>query len=137
MTTADFPIGEPWRIAALWALNIVCLAVADRVAVGSRLSPEGSRKLIHVIAGCLAAAGLWIVSGFARGIDGAAHGATVAAGGATLAVLGCALDYDYPVAHADLKEALIERGGVVSEHRPGTGQLSRCDVAVRPSSTHL
>src|SRR5262249_37134921 len=67
----------------------------------------------------LAAAGLVVVSGLARGIDGEAHRGALESGGLTVAVLGCGVDRDYPAAHATLAERIRERGLVVSEYEPG------------------
>src|SRR5438552_18371328 len=67
----------------------------------------------------LAAAGLVVVSGLARGVDGEAHRGALDAGGLTVAVLGCGIDRDYPAAHADLARRICERGRVVSEYEPG------------------
>jgi DNA processing protein len=67
----------------------------------------------------LAAAGLVVVSGLARGIDGEAHRGALDAGGVTVAVLGCGIDRDYPAAHAELARRICERGLVVSEYEPG------------------
>jgi DNA processing protein len=67
----------------------------------------------------LAAAGLVVVSGLARGIDGEAHRGALEAGGLTVAVLGCGIDRDYPAAHAELARRICERGLVVSEYEPG------------------
>jgi DNA processing protein len=67
----------------------------------------------------LAAAGLVVISGLARGIDGEAHRGALAAGGLTLAVLGCGIDRDYPASHAQLSRRVEERGLVVSEYGPG------------------
>src|ERR671911_3101998 len=67
----------------------------------------------------LAAAGLVVVSGLARGGDGEAHRGAVDAGGATIAVLGCGVDRDYPAAHAELAARIGASGLVVSEYAPG------------------
>jgi DNA processing protein len=67
----------------------------------------------------LAAAGLVVVSGMARGIDGEAHRGALDAGGSTVAVLGCGIDRDYPAAHAELARRICERGLVVSEYEHG------------------
>ena len=67
----------------------------------------------------LAAAGLVVVSGLARGVDGEAHRGAVEAGGATVAVLGCGIDRDYPAVHTALARRICERGLVVSEYEPG------------------
>ena len=67
----------------------------------------------------LAAAGLVVVSGMARGVDGEAHRGALEAGGSTVAVLGCGVDRDYPAAHADLARRICEDGLVVSEYPPG------------------
>ncbi len=66
----------------------------------------------------LAAAGLVIVSGLARGVDGEAHRGALEAG-ATVAVLGCGIDRDYPARHAELARRIAERGLIVSEYAPG------------------
>jgi len=68
----------------------------------------------------LAEAGLVVVSGMARGIDGEAHRGALDADGITVAVLGCGIDRDYPAAHAELARAIVAAGGlVVSEYEPG------------------
>jgi len=67
----------------------------------------------------LAAAGVLVVSGLARGIDGEAHRGALATRGHTVAVLGCGIDRDYPAAHASLARSIMERSLVVSEYEPG------------------
>ena len=68
----------------------------------------------------IAGAGWVLVSGLARGIDGAAHAGTVTAGGAGIAVLGCGPDIHYPPEHRTLGDRLVEAGGaVVTEYPPG------------------
>jgi DNA processing protein len=95
------------------------LAQAAVAVVGARsCSPYGSqvaRQLAHE----LAAAGLVIVSGLARGIDGEAHRGALEAGGKTVAVLGCGIDRDYPRSHAELARRIREQGAVVSEYPCG------------------
>jgi DNA processing protein len=87
--------------------------------VGARAcSPYGAQVARRL--GCdLAAAGLVVVSGLARGIDGEAHRGALEAGGLTVAVLGCGIDRDYPAAHAELARRIRERGLIVSEYEPG------------------
>jgi DNA processing protein len=67
----------------------------------------------------LAAAGVVVVSGMARGVDGEAHRGALDADGPTVAVLGCGIDRDYPAAHAGLASAIAERSLLVSEYEPG------------------
>ena len=67
----------------------------------------------------LAAAGVVVVSGLARGVDAEAHRGALEADGVTVAVLGCGVDRDYPAAHAELARRIAETGLVVSEYPPG------------------
>jgi DNA processing protein len=87
--------------------------------VGARAcSPYGS-QVARRLGRELAAAGLVVVSGLARGVDGEAHRGALEAGGTTVAVLGCGIDRDYPAAHAELARRIRESGLVVSEYEPG------------------
>jgi DNA processing protein len=87
--------------------------------VGARsCSPYGA-QVARTLGRELAAAGLVVVSGLARGIDGEAHRGALEAGGKTVAVLGCGVDRDYPAAHAELAVRICERGLIVSEYAPG------------------
>jgi DNA processing protein len=68
----------------------------------------------------LGAAGVVVVSGLARGVDGEAHRGALEVGGATVAVLGCGVDRDYPAAHRELARRIVETGGLVaSEYEAG------------------
>jgi DNA processing protein len=68
----------------------------------------------------LGGAGVVVVSGLARGIDGEAHRGALEAGGLTVAVLGCGIDRDYPAAHAELARRIVNAGGlIVSEYDAG------------------
>ncbi|HEX7636983.1 MAG TPA: DNA-processing protein DprA, partial [Burkholderiaceae bacterium] len=64
--------------------------------------------------------GLAVVSGLARGIDGAAHEGALASAAGTLAFVGSGLDQPYPPDHAELAARIAEHGLVASEHAPGT-----------------
>lgn len=66
----------------------------------------------------LAAAGVLVLSGLARGIDAAAHRGALEAG-VTVAVLGCGIDRDYPRAHAALAAQIAGTGLILSEYPPG------------------
>jgi DNA processing protein len=87
--------------------------------VGARAcSPYGS-QVARMLGRELAAAGLVVVSGLARGVDGEAHRGALEAGGATVGVLGCGIDRDYPAAHRELARRISQSGLVVSEYAPG------------------
>ena len=111
----DPPVGLFVRGAAPLEL-LVRPAVA---IVGARACSGYGSSVARSLARELAAAGLVVVSGLARGIDGEAHRGALDAGGATIAVLGCGIDRDYPAAHADLARRIAETGLIVSEYAPG------------------
>ena len=97
-------------------------ALLERPAVaivGARACSSYGRSVARSLARETAAAGVAVVSGMARGIDGEAHRGALDAGGVTVAVLGCGVDRDYPAAHADLARRICEQGLVVSEYEPG------------------
>jgi DNA processing protein len=87
--------------------------------VGARACSPYGTQVARMLGRELAAAGLVVISGLARGIDGEAHRGALDAGGVTVAVLGCGIDRDYPAAHAELARRICERGLVVSEYEPG------------------
>ena len=87
--------------------------------VGARACSPYGAQVARRLGRELARAGLVVVSGLARGIDGEAHRGAVEAGGKTVAVLGCGIDRDYPAAHAELARRIRERGLVVSEYEQG------------------
>ena len=87
--------------------------------VGARSCSSYGAQVARMLGRELAAAGLVVVSGMARGVDSEAHRGVLEAGGATIAVLGCGVDRDYPAAHAHLARGICEHGLVVSEYAPG------------------
>lgn len=99
-------------------------ALSDNPAVavvGTRRATRYGLELARQMGGAVARAGWTVVSGLARGVDGAAHRGTLDAGGRGIAVLGSGIDVWYPPEHAGLGEELIAGGGaVISEYPPGT-----------------
>ena len=87
--------------------------------VGARACSSYGSQVARLLGRELAGAGVVVISGLARGVDGEAHRGALEAGGATVAVLGCGVDRDYPAAHGQLASRICERGLVVSEYAPG------------------
>jgi DNA processing protein len=91
-------------------LNLPMIAI-----VGSRKASAQGLENAAAFAKSLSAAGLVVVSGLARGVDGAAHQATLDALGNTLAVCGTGLDIVYPAEHMGLAAAISQNGLLLSE----------------------
>jgi len=99
------------------------LLETDRAAVaivGTRRITAYGREVTAKIASGLARAGVTVVSGLARGVDGVAHQAALDAGGRTIAVLGSGLNQIYPPEHRNLARRICEQGAVVSDYLPDT-----------------
>jgi DNA processing protein len=94
--------------------------------VGTRHPSAQALAFAEKLANSLAAHGLAIISGGAKGIDAAAHRGALAASGTTLVVAGSSLDYPYPAAHRGLYAEIIASGG---------GYVSRFDAGV-PARRH-
>jgi len=92
--------------------------------VGSRAASTYARSVATTLAGDLAARGVVVVSGLARGVDSAAHRGALDADGPTIAVLGSGVDVVYPPEHAPLVDEIARRGLVVSELVPGTPPMA-------------
>lgn len=88
--------------------------------VGTRRITHYGRQVTEELATTLGRAGVTVVSGLARGVDGVAHQMALKSGGRTLAVLGSGVDRIYPPEHARLAEQIIAQGAVISDYPPGT-----------------
>lgn len=91
--------------------------------VGARTCSRYGRQMAEEIGFSLAGAGVSVISGMALGIDGEGHKGALRADGKTYAVLGCGIDVCYPARHREMYEALIARGGVISEYPPHVSPL--------------
>ena len=88
--------------------------------VGTRNPSHYGRQVAEQLVYDIADAGVTIVSGLARGIDGVAHRVALEARQRTIAVLGSGLDIIYPREHTNLSERIVENGALISEHALGT-----------------
>ena len=93
-----------------WALAVV----------GTRRATPYGRQVAEEMSHQLAANGITIISGLARGIDAIAHKAALEAGGRTISVLACGLDLVYPPEHKKLAAQILENGALVSDYALGT-----------------
>jgi DNA processing protein len=87
--------------------------------VGTRKPTGYGRAAAERLARELAARGVVIVSGAARGIDSLAHKGCLSAGSRTIAVLGCGIDIAYPPENGELLDRIARDGAVISEFLPG------------------
>lgn len=106
--------------AGLYVRGVGSLEGDFLAVVGTRQPTTYGRDQTRRLCQELVAAGLGIVSGFARGIDTAAHKAALETEGSTIAVLGCGVDVVYPMENRKLYHELLEKGLAVSEYPPGT-----------------
>ncbi len=103
------------------------LKTDDRLAigiVGTRHATQYGRRQAERLAASLARAGYTIISGLARGIDGAAQRGALEAGGRTIGVLASGVLNVYPPEHEKLAEAVIAKGALLSESPPRAEPLA-------------
>jgi DNA processing protein len=106
-----------WYRGGLEAFDAPAVAV-----VGARSASVAGVEIADRLAADLAARGVTVVSGLARGVDGAAHRGAVRTG-RTVAVMASGADRVYPPEHAALAHDIAASGAVVSEYGPGTAPL--------------
>jgi DNA processing protein len=99
--------------------DVTLLAEPAVAIVGARACSPYGAQVARMLGRELAGAGVVVVSGLARGIDGEAHRGALETDGHTVAVLGCGIDRDYPAAHTMLARSIGERSLIVSEYEGG------------------
>ena len=92
--------------------------------VGTRKITSYGRQVTEELSAFLAANGVTVVSGLARGVDAVAHSAAIKAGGRTVAVLGSGVDRIYPPENRAIAEQMMSRGALVSDYPVGTAPES-------------
>ncbi len=104
----------------LYALGLAAALAGPRVAiVGTRNSTAYGERITRSLTRALVRAGVSVISGMARGIDGTAHRTALEEGGRTVAVLGTGIDVPYPAGHRQLHRVIAQKGLVLSENPPG------------------
>ena len=99
--------------------NLSVLNEKTVAVVGSRRATPYGLWAAEEMGKKLAACGITVVSGLARGVDFCAHKGAMIAGGKTVAVMGNGIDECSPVIHKDLWKKIIDEGLVISEYPPG------------------
>jgi DNA processing protein len=108
----------------LWTRGDIRLMARPCIGVvGARIASAGGQRIARGLAQQLGQAGHVVVSGLARGIDGAAHAGALETG--TVAVLGGGVDDIYPPDNADLYAQIVERDCIVSESPVGARAQAR------------
>jgi DNA processing protein len=111
--------GPPSRLYLRGDADATLLTEPAVAIVGARACSAYGSQVARMLGRELAAAGIVVVSGLARGVDGEAHRGALETSGHTVAVLGCGIDRDYPAAHSQLARTIAERSLIVSEYGPG------------------
>jgi DNA processing protein len=112
LAALDPPPPLIWALGRVELLDRACVAI-----VGARVASAAGQRFARGLAAELGASDLVIVSGLARGIDGAAHEGAMETG--TVAVLGGGIDDVYPPEHRALHARIAQAGCIISESRPG------------------
>ena len=115
LTSIADPPPVLWIRGDVTALDSVAVAL-----VGSRAAIDHAKEVGYELGLALAARGVTVVSGLARGVDSTAHRGALSVDGRTVTVLGSGVDTVYPREHTTLAQDVVRRGLVLSEFPPGT-----------------
>lgn len=120
---ADFPpllrhIPEPPMVLFAWG-DLARLSRPAVAIVGSRDHTPYGAAAARLLAGGVAAVGVAVVSGMARGIDAVAQQAALDAGGGSIGVLGNGFGVVYPAANRALYDRMVSEGCLLTELPPG------------------
>lgn len=88
--------------------------------VGTREISQYGKRMAQYFGEEMAKAGVSVISGMARGVDGIAELSALNTGGKSYGVLGCGVDICYPKQNIELYTKLLNRGGLISSYIPGT-----------------
>ncbi len=94
--------------------------VPSVAVIGARMCSEYGRYMSRQLGRGLALAGVQVISGMARGVDGISQKAALQSGGKSYGILGCGVDICYPEENREVYEGLCSDGGIISEYPPGT-----------------
>jgi len=125
--SAAYPLNLAMVEAApplLWCLGDPDAARPESVAiVGARNASALGLRFTETLARALGAKGYSVISGLARGVDAAAHKGSLDTG--TVAVLAGGVDCPWPPQNADLYDAIVKKGAVLSERPMGYNGRAR------------
>ena len=113
-----FEIYDPPAVLYIWGRLPDFEHLLSIGMVGTRNATAYGKTAAHILAGSLAKIGVVIVSGGAVGIDSECHTGALEADGVTVAVLGCGLSHRYLMHQYPMREAISQRGAVISEYPP-------------------
>jgi len=100
--------------------NVEVLVQPSIGVVGTRRPTLYGTQMAERLGREIAARGLVVVSGMARGVDAISHQGAMAVNGRAIGVLGTGVDVCYPKVNRKLYEKVLERGAIISEFPLGT-----------------
>ncbi|MBO6147904.1 MAG: DNA-processing protein DprA [Lachnospiraceae bacterium] len=93
--------------------------------IGSRMASAYGISMARYFSSHLSGAGVQIISGIAKGVDGVGQRTAIEMGNPTFGVLGCGLNEIYPKENRDIFESILKNGGLISEYPPDTKPLAK------------